>query len=193
MELYLWTVTSKDAFSAPKETSEAHLVTALSNSCVVLYVLQPFLVWAGMAIVYTLVTVDYLLSNTAFHQVSSFASLSSTQEQSQYLELRLPTSSVPTPAWNKCHQKCWMNIIYTSWFLRRSFRTALIIIRRFTIVYYKFFNLHKSLYDGYNPEVHFSILKVTKKHLHSCWFYITYNNSAISHVHKQLLCMFFMF
>lgn len=77
--------------------------------------------------------------------------------------LHFLTSSVPTPPWNKCHQKCWMNVIYTSWFLRGSFRTALLIIGRLTIVYYKFFNLHKSLYDGYNPEVHFSILKVIKK------------------------------
>ena len=43
MELYLRTVTSKDAVSAQEETSEAHLVTTLSNSYVVLYALQPFL------------------------------------------------------------------------------------------------------------------------------------------------------
>lgn len=132
---------------------------------------------------HTLTRADHLLNNTALFQVLSSASLSSVQEQSQCLELCLPTSSVPTPAWNKCHQKCWMNVIYTSWFLRRSFRTALIIIRRFTVVYYKLFNLHKSLYDGYNPEVHFSILKVTKN------IYILFGST----LHLQLFLSFLMF
>lgn len=168
MELYLGNVACKDAFSAPGQSSEAHSAATPSNSCAVLEALQPLLslLPAGKAAVQTLT----LLNNSA---LPSFMICTPPQcsETTPVPRTVIFTSSVPTPARDECHQKCWVNVIYTRWFLRRSLRTALVIIRRFTVVYHKFFNLHKSLNDGDNPEVHFSILKVTK----NCWSDVTCN------------------
>lgn len=142
------------------------------------------------AVVPTLTRAVHLLNSTA---LKFFLRHPSPVLKKNPHTLHFLTSSVPTPPWNKCHQKCWMNVIYTSWFLRGSFRTALLIIGRLAIVYYKFFNLHKSLYDGYNPEVHFSILKVTKNIYAPVGFILPTIISAISHIYKQLLHMPFTF
>lgn len=175
MELYLRNVTCKDAYllsRAVQLTQQAPQVPAvqccrhcsLSSPSSQQGRLQGRL-WQGLTICWA----------TQHSPVSPSASLSGAQRQPQHPELRLPTRSVPTPAGDKHHQKCWVDVIHTRWFLRRSFRTALIIIRRFAVVYYKFFNLHKSLNDGDDPEVHFSILKVTKDNYAPVWSNVTYN------------------
>lgn len=93
---------------------------------------------------------------------------------------------MPTAAGDERHQKRGVDVIHTGGFLRRSFRAALIIIRRFTVVYYEFFNLHKSLNDGDDPEVHFRILKGTKNIYFSVGPTLATIISAISHVNKAV-------